>query len=174
VSSGKLNQIRAPPGAMAKGSGDRKLTVGLPSSSLPTSERAGAVCRHRLMHQKPATRHRAGVMRSTCYVTRGRRAGRTTWVSGRHAIAYRNRSLWQLACLAPPNRGHLNSNHVLGTHVPVEEPSTASESEVNAVHCFQPASRSASGTGGVVRREGITLAVRGATMRNARFSTDSC
>jgi hypothetical protein len=25
----------------------------------------------------------------------------------------------------PPNRGHLNSNHVLGTHVPVEEPSTA-------------------------------------------------
>jgi hypothetical protein len=25
----------------------------------------------------------------------------------------------------PPNRGHLNSNQVLGTHVPVEEPSTA-------------------------------------------------
>jgi hypothetical protein len=22
--------------------------------------------------------------------------------------------------LAPPNRGHINSNHVLGTHVPVE------------------------------------------------------
>src|SRR5262245_17304491 len=29
--------------------------------------------------------------------------------------------------LAPPNRGHINSNHILGTHVPVEEPSTASE-----------------------------------------------
>ena len=29
-------------------------------------------------------------------------------------------------CLAAPNRGHLNSNHVLGAHVPVEEPSTAS------------------------------------------------
>jgi hypothetical protein len=26
----------------------------------------------------------------------------------------------------PPNRGHLNSNHILGTLVPVEEPSTAS------------------------------------------------
>src|SRR6185295_2644600 len=31
-----------------------------------------------------------------------------------------------LASWLPPNRGHLNSNHVLGTLVPVEEPSTAS------------------------------------------------
>ena len=29
--------------------------------------------------------------------------------------------------LAPPNRDHLKSNHVLGTHVPLEEPSTAPE-----------------------------------------------
>jgi hypothetical protein len=28
--------------------------------------------------------------------------------------------------LAPPNRGGLNSTHIQGTHVPVEEPSTAS------------------------------------------------
>src|SRR5262249_32405763 len=33
-----------------------------------------------------------------------------------------------LACLAPPNRGGLNSIHIHGTSVPVEEPSTASES----------------------------------------------
>jgi hypothetical protein len=35
------------------------------------------------------------------------------------------------ACiLAPPNRGHFNSNHVLGTCVPVEEPSTASKPDI--------------------------------------------
>jgi hypothetical protein len=34
---------------------------------------------------------------------------------------------------APPNRGHLNSNHVLGTYVPVEEPSTASEAVIDPV-----------------------------------------
>jgi hypothetical protein len=28
--------------------------------------------------------------------------------------------------LAPPNRGGFNSTHIHGTHVPVEEPSTAS------------------------------------------------
>jgi hypothetical protein len=28
--------------------------------------------------------------------------------------------------LAPPNRGSFNSTHIHGTHVPVEEPSTAS------------------------------------------------
>jgi hypothetical protein len=28
--------------------------------------------------------------------------------------------------LAPPNLGGLNSTHIHGTHVPVEEPSTAS------------------------------------------------
>ena len=32
--------------------------------------------------------------------------------------------------LAPPNRGHINSNHVLGTHLPVEEPSTASTTDI--------------------------------------------
>jgi len=33
--------------------------------------------------------------------------------------------------LAPPNRGGLNSTHIYGTHVPVEEPSTASIAEVS-------------------------------------------
>jgi hypothetical protein len=28
---------------------------------------------------------------------------------------------------APPNRGSFNSAHIFGTHVPVEEPSTASK-----------------------------------------------
>ena len=32
--------------------------------------------------------------------------------------------------LAPPNRGGLNSTHIHGTHVPVEEPSTASKADV--------------------------------------------
>src|SRR6202051_4441737 len=35
--------------------------------------------------------------------------------------------------LAPPNRGGLNSTHIQGTHVPVEEPSTASEAGVALV-----------------------------------------
>jgi hypothetical protein len=32
--------------------------------------------------------------------------------------------------LAPPNRGGLSSTHIRGTHVPVEEPSTASGGDV--------------------------------------------
>jgi hypothetical protein len=32
--------------------------------------------------------------------------------------------------LAPPNRDHLKSNHGLGTHVPLEEPSTASLADI--------------------------------------------
>src|SRR5262249_11930475 len=35
-----------------------------------------------------------------------------------------------LACLAPPNRESFNSTHVYGTHVPVEEPSTASKGDI--------------------------------------------
>jgi hypothetical protein len=33
--------------------------------------------------------------------------------------------------LAPPNRGSLNSTHIHGTHVPVEEPSTASIADLD-------------------------------------------
>jgi hypothetical protein len=40
-----------------------------------------------------------------------------------------------LACLAPSNRGTSNSAHLFGTHVSVEEPSTASQAEV-ADHLF--------------------------------------
>jgi hypothetical protein len=32
--------------------------------------------------------------------------------------------------LAPPNRGSLNSTHIDGTHVPVEEPSTGSGGDI--------------------------------------------
>jgi hypothetical protein len=32
--------------------------------------------------------------------------------------------------LAPPNRGSINSTHILGTHVPVKEPSTASKADL--------------------------------------------
>src|SRR5690242_5459331 len=34
--------------------------------------------------------------------------------------------------LAPPNRGSFNSTHVYGTRVPVEEPSTASKTDIAA------------------------------------------
>jgi hypothetical protein len=41
-----------------------------------------------------------------------------------------------IACmLAPPNRGDFNSTHFRGTHVPVEEPSTASEADVVPTSC---------------------------------------
>jgi hypothetical protein len=33
--------------------------------------------------------------------------------------------------LAPPNRGGLNSTHIYGTHVPVEEPSTVSIADIS-------------------------------------------
>src|SRR6187402_3455242 len=34
------------------------------------------------------------------------------------------------AWIAPLNRGSLNSAHIRGTHVPVEEPSTASQADI--------------------------------------------
>src|SRR3979490_1671410 len=42
----------------------------------------------------------------------------------------RDRLSLSSAWLAPMNRGSLNSTLIHGTHVPVEEPSTASETEV--------------------------------------------
>src|SRR6478735_9308820 len=39
-----------------------------------------------------------------------------------------SRPIVVIVCMdAPPNRGSFNSAHIFGTHVPVEEPSTASE-----------------------------------------------
>jgi hypothetical protein len=35
--------------------------------------------------------------------------------------------------LAPPNRGGFNSTHIHGTHVPVEEPSTASLRDIKSL-----------------------------------------
>src|SRR6266511_1629295 len=40
---------------------------------------------------------------------------------------YRDQLWGPFACVAPPNRGGLNSTHIHGTSVPVEEPSTASK-----------------------------------------------
>src|SRR5258705_126864 len=50
---------------------------------------------------------------------RGREAGKLTW-------RCRNRLSLSSAWFAPLNRGSLNSAHIHGTDVPVEEPSTAS------------------------------------------------
>src|SRR6266404_5696696 len=52
-----------------------------------------------------------------------REPGRPTW-------RCLNRLSLSSAWLAPLNRGSLNSAHIHGTDVPVEEPSTASNSEV--------------------------------------------
>src|SRR5438034_264422 len=42
---------------------------------------------------------------------------------------YVDYTLLEIACVAPPNRGGLNSTHIHGTSVPVEEPSTASTAD---------------------------------------------
>jgi hypothetical protein len=39
--------------------------------------------------------------------------------------------------MAPPNRGGLNSTHFRGTHVPVEEPSTASQADIDELAYLQ-------------------------------------
>jgi len=38
--------------------------------------------------------------------------------------------------VAPPNRGGLNSTHIHGTSVPVEEPSTASKPGIGCGLCY--------------------------------------
>jgi hypothetical protein len=38
--------------------------------------------------------------------------------------------------LPPSNRGRINSTHIRGTHVPVEEPSTASEADMTMERAF--------------------------------------
>ena len=47
--------------------------------------------------------------------------------------------------VAPPNRGALNSTHIHGTHVPVEEPSTASEGDILVVHSITSSSSTFAG-----------------------------
>src|SRR6267154_3149054 len=60
-----------------------------------------------------------------------RRPGKLTW-------RCLNRLSLSSAWLAPPNRGSLNSAHIHGTHVPAEEPSTASKAEVrNLIRPYQ-------------------------------------
>src|SRR5262249_25523045 len=55
---------------------------------------------------------------------------------------YRAQLSQLLACFAPPNREGLNSPRIHGPHVPVEEPSTASNLEVAALISFrQPVRR---------------------------------
>src|SRR6476660_5125478 len=42
-----------------------------------------------------------------------------------------SRPIVVIVCMdAPPNRGSFNSAHIRGTHVPVEEPSTASGADI--------------------------------------------
>src|SRR6476620_9836135 len=57
----------------------------------------------------------------------------TTWPAASTPCTWKtdfamSRPIVVIVCMdAPPNRGSLNSAHIFGTHVPVEEPSTASE-----------------------------------------------
>src|SRR4029453_9176622 len=55
-----------------------------------------------------------------------REPGKPTW-------RYLNRLSSSSASLAPLNRGSLNSAHIHGTDVPVEEPSTASTTDIQLV-----------------------------------------
>src|SRR3954454_14146869 len=56
----------------------------------------------------------------------------TTWPAASTPCTWKtdfamSRPIVVIVCMdAPPNRGSLNSAHIFGTHVPVEEPSTAS------------------------------------------------
>src|SRR3954470_18656927 len=56
----------------------------------------------------------------------------TTWPAASTPCTWKtdfamSRPIVVIVCMdAPPNRGSLNSAHIHGTHVPVEEPSTAS------------------------------------------------
>src|SRR5258706_14414206 len=59
---------------------------------------------------------------------RRREPGKLTW-------RCRNRLSLSSAWFAPLNRGSLNSAHIHGTDVPVEEPSTASDSDITAISC---------------------------------------
>jgi hypothetical protein len=52
--------------------------------------------------------------------------------------------------LAPLNPGCINSNHTHGTHVPVEEPSTASKADMGPFHSITSSARESS-EGGTVR-----------------------
>src|SRR5450759_5264348 len=45
--------------------------------------------------------------------------------------------VYKRQCLAPPNCGGLNSPHIHGTHVPVEEPSTASLADIREMTCVK-------------------------------------
>src|SRR6185369_6894321 len=63
-----------------------------------------------------------------------REPGKPTW-------RYLNRLSSSSASLAPLNRGSLNSAHIHGTDVPVEEPSTASTTEVVLIRSSRPNGR---------------------------------
>src|ERR1700693_5214734 len=55
-----------------------------------------------------------------------------------------NRLSLSSAWLAPLNRGGLNSAHIHGTDVPVEEPSTASDSVLGSFHSITSSARARS------------------------------
>src|SRR5512132_4652205 len=61
---------------------------------------------------------------------RRREPGKPTW-------RYLNRLSSSSASLAPLNRGSLNSAHIHGTDVPVEEPSTASTADIGSERSCQ-------------------------------------
>src|SRR3954471_20600465 len=62
----------------------------------------------------------------------------TTWPAASTPCTWKtdfamSRPIVVIVCMdAPPNRGSLNSAHIFGTHVPVEEPSTASKPAVSS------------------------------------------
>ena len=63
--------------------------------------------------------------------------------------------------LAPPNRGGFNSTHIHGTHVPVEEPSTASTTDLrsaaNKFHHSITSSARTKSVGGIVNPSALAV-----------------
>src|SRR5215216_783467 len=90
-----------------------------------------------------------------------REPGKPTW-------RYLNRLSSSSAWLAPLNRGSLNSAHIHGTDVPVEEPSTASTTDMS-IDAATPAPKDRSG---VTHPWGLLSVV--STCRRPHLSTSRC
>src|SRR5262249_16392296 len=93
----------------------------------------------RIFCGKPASTFPENALSANVWTARGWRGASAA--GGQHCPLHRCRELekptWRsrdqssIACmLAPPNRGASNSHHIHGTHVPVEEPSTASKPDI--------------------------------------------
>src|SRR6478672_4237867 len=86
---------------------------------------------------------------------------------GKPTLRCLNRLSLSSASLAPLNRGSLNSAHIHGTDVPVEEPSTASTADItHRGHHFRKA------PGGDIMQVGLPLLALRRVKRSATIARD--